>query len=298
MTLIFFTFLLWCFEKHGYDKGPDHQRLGCFDGFRSYQQTDVFIAFLTLFFSMKEMDVNKGEGMHINPFSHPFHSSKRLRLQCRDKVIRLQIIPQIQQKARQTAKPCRNHPAHWSLFTKSVAELPVFTKTGYWKNIWSCFYKSVIPAAVEQQGIYSFAQRGKRTMCFCGFALKKKLPHLLYFLANPPSFLPFYFFIPLLLIATLLLCGRKQKKYFSPTQCCNVFQLFVSPHIFEPNANVCCTLSFASRPLKKCVLKSVGNPRKKKSVKKSRIKSDKTCSCSSEHFSPLEQRRCEAIVYE
>lgn len=30
------------------------------------------------------MDVNKGEGMHINPFSHPFHSSKRLRLQWRD----------------------------------------------------------------------------------------------------------------------------------------------------------------------------------------------------------------------
>lgn len=35
-------------------------------------------------FSVSEMDVNKGEGIHINPFSHPFHSSKRLRCQWRD----------------------------------------------------------------------------------------------------------------------------------------------------------------------------------------------------------------------
>lgn len=41
--------------------------------------TDVFIA-VQFCFSESEMDVKKGDGLHINLFSHPFHSSKRLRL--------------------------------------------------------------------------------------------------------------------------------------------------------------------------------------------------------------------------
>lgn len=55
-------------------------------------------------FSVSEMNLNKGEGMHINPLSHPFHSSKRLRLGG-TKVIRLQIIP------RNTAKSSTNSQA-------------------------------------------------------------------------------------------------------------------------------------------------------------------------------------------
>lgn len=55
-------------------------------------------------------------------------------------------------------------------------------------NIWSCFPKSLIPAAVEQQGIYRWVQCERRTVFSWSFALKKQLLHLVYFLqCLPPS---------------------------------------------------------------------------------------------------------------
>lgn len=58
------------------------------------------------------MDVKKGDGLHINLFSHPFHSSKRLRLQWRDQGYKAtRNPPNTAKKALQTAKPCLNHPA-------------------------------------------------------------------------------------------------------------------------------------------------------------------------------------------
>ena len=61
---------------------------------------------------------------------------------------------------------------------------------------------------------------------------------------------------------------------------------------------MCCTLLIASRPfrLEKMCLEECGQPKRKKSVKKSTIKSDKTCSCCGESFSPLEQKRCETLL--
>lgn len=61
--------------------------------------------------SVSEIDVNKGEGMPINPFSHPFYSSKRLRLQWRDQGYKAtDNPPKYSKKALQTAKPCLHHP--------------------------------------------------------------------------------------------------------------------------------------------------------------------------------------------
>ena len=77
------------------------------------------------------------------------------------KVIGLQIIRRIQQKAPQTAEECLHHPADRGLFTKSAAELPVSLSGMLLKNIWSCSSDSLIPAAVAQQGIYSWVQYGR-----------------------------------------------------------------------------------------------------------------------------------------
>lgn len=53
------------------------------------------------------------------------------------KVIRLHVIPQIQQKkkALQTVKQSLNRLAHWSLFTKPVAELPFCHLTSFYKQL-------------------------------------------------------------------------------------------------------------------------------------------------------------------
>lgn len=58
--------------------------MGCFGVCGTWPPlTDVFIA-LQFCLSVKEMDVKKGGGLHINLSIHPFHSPKRLRLQWRD----------------------------------------------------------------------------------------------------------------------------------------------------------------------------------------------------------------------
>lgn len=191
-------------------------------------------------FSVSEMDVNKGEGMHINPFSHPFHSSKRLRLQWRDQGYKATHNPP------NTAKKLYKQANHASTILQTEAYSQnlvlnfLFGLRQASKSIRSCSSKSVIPAAVEQQGIYSWVQRGRRTAFVCRFALKKQFPHLVYFLPpHPPSFSPLYFFNPTPpILVTLLHCSGKQEKHFPPTQYRNAFQHFVSTHISEPNANV------------------------------------------------------------
>lgn len=151
----------------------------CFGDFTP--QPDVFIA-VQFCFSVSETDVKNGVGgLRINLFSHPFHSSKRLRLQWRDQGYKDTRNPPNtakKKKALQTAKPCLRCAADPCLFTKSAAELRLGSLTG-------CFIHAKPPvrvmilAAGEQQGIYRCVQCESGAAFVLRFALKK--PHLMYF---------------------------------------------------------------------------------------------------------------------
>lgn len=72
---------------------------------------------------------NAGEGLHINLSSHPFHSSKRLRLQWRDQGYKDTRNPQNTAKKKKNLSKRPSHPfrraADGCLFTKkSAGELP------------------------------------------------------------------------------------------------------------------------------------------------------------------------------
>lgn len=98
-----------------------------------HPQTDVFIA-VQFCFSVSEMDVkNGGEGCASIYSAIHFIPLRGLDYSGETKVIRIHVIPQIQQKkkkALQTAKPCLHRAADPCLFTKSAAELRLCLLTG------------------------------------------------------------------------------------------------------------------------------------------------------------------------
>lgn len=134
--------------------------------------TDVFIA-VQFCFSEREMDVKRGGGgFHINLSIHPFHSPKRLRLQWRD----------------QGYKATRNPPNAAKKKKSSKQPQPSLQA-----KIWSqtSFLPSDKPLKVLQVSDSSnsvfMVQCGKRPALVFRFALKKLLPHLLYFLSPRSS---------------------------------------------------------------------------------------------------------------
>lgn len=76
-----FLFMSWIFPalKSLWHKSAHWEEWAVLPFLSCCPLTDVFIA-VQFCFSVSEMDVKRGDGLHINLFSHPFHSSKRLRL--------------------------------------------------------------------------------------------------------------------------------------------------------------------------------------------------------------------------
>ncbi len=243
-------------------------------------------------FPVSEMDVNKGEGMHINPFSHPFHSSKRLRLQWRDQGYKATDNPP------NTAKSSTNSQA----MPPPSCRLKLIHKICGWT---SCLLSDKLLKTSEAAPPSQRSQLLLSNRVFIvgynvegGQCLSAGLPcslhtwctscHLLsYFFILPPPPPPPPPTPPSLLSYTAVAGRRNISRQRNTAMPSNTLSLLISLSQMQ----MCCTLLFASRPFRlgKCVLKSVGNPKKreKKVSEKSMIKSDKTCSCCSESFSPL-----------
>lgn len=177
------------------------------------------------------------------------------------KVIRLYVIPQIQQKALQTAKPCLNHPADWCLFTKSVAELPFCSLTSFYRHpklllqvsdpscCWATGY--LYMGTIWKEDSVCLKDCPEEALC-----TPDVLPAKSFFCSSltPPP--PNYYFL------TVRPASRRNFRQRSIT----AFQHFVYTHISEPNANV---VHFP-HPfcLVKCVLMSVSNPKNRKMCQK------------------------------
>lgn len=169
-----------CIEEPLAQKCPLRE-MSCFASFELLPTNRCFHSCSILFFCKWDGCEKGGMGCTSIYSAIHFIPLRGLDFNGETKVIGLYIIPKYNKKL--SKQP--NHVStilQTDVYSQNLLLNFLFAHWQAFTDIWSCSSKSVIPAAVEQQGIYRWVQYGRRTVFVLRIALKKHFAHLMYFL--------------------------------------------------------------------------------------------------------------------